>query len=74
MANIALFPTSQIADIVYVNDNTKYSLILRPFYFYYEFFRLKYFPIQKNIARLIRNFVQWKVARSTKSDMFYSKI
>ena len=65
MANIALFPTNQIADIVYVNDNI---------YFYYEFFRLKYFPIQKNITRLIRNFVQWKVARSTKSDMFYSKI
>ena len=65
MANIALFPTNQIADIVYVNNNI---------YFYYEFFRLKYFPIQKNITRLIRNFVQWKVARSTKSDMFYSKI
>ena len=65
MANIALFPTNQIADIVYVNDNI---------YFYYEFFRLKYFPIQKNITRLIRNFVQWKIARSTKSDMFYSKI
>ena len=65
MANIALFPTNQIADIVCVNDNI---------YFYYEFFRLKYFPIQKNITRLIRNFVQWKVARSTKSDMFYSKI